>query len=220
MKKILFLIVSIILCFCFSACGTSNNNATNNGDENRIIYSTNFGAKIESFSEEKQSEISNYVADCKVLFVNAYREKTNERHDGQITNPYIDFTDVFVYDFSNVIETTLDNNSLKVWKKIKELRNNEVKPLMYIQINGYCQYFSNDYIATQLGETAIVNGFFIYNDNMVMPMPYQHVASSLYIFELPKGTVTINCGNKYSQKHTLSDINNFDGKLKTLEVVA
>ena len=69
MKKFFFLIVSIILCFCFSACGTSNNNATNNGDENRIIYSTNFGAKIESFSEEKQSEISNYVADCKVLFL-------------------------------------------------------------------------------------------------------------------------------------------------------
>lgn len=218
MKKFFFLIVSIILCFCFSACGTSNNNATNNGDEDRIIYSTNFGAKIESFSEDKQAEISNYVADCKVLFVNAYKE-TNEMHDGQITNPYIDFTDVFVYDFSNVIETTLDNNSLKVWKKIKELRNNEVKPLMYIQINGYCQYFPNDYIATQLGETVIVNGFFIYNDNTVVPMPYKNIALRVLIYELPKGTVTINCGNKYSQKHTLSDINNFDGKLKTLEVV-
>ena len=95
-----------------------------------------------------------------------------------------------------------------------------MKPLMYIQINGYCQYLSNDYIATQLGETAIMNGFFIYNDNTVVPMPYKHVANQVYIYELPKGTVTINCGNKYSQKHTLSDINNFDGKLKTLEVVA
>ena len=37
------------MCFCFSACGTSNNNATNNGDEDRIIYSTNFGTKIEDY---------------------------------------------------------------------------------------------------------------------------------------------------------------------------
>ncbi len=220
MKKLFIPILFIILCFCFSACETTTNNAINNRDKNGIIYSTNFGAKIESFSEDKQAEISNYVADCKVLFVNAYREKVNEMHDGQITNPYIDFTDVFVYDFSNVIETTLDNDSLKVWKKIKELRNNEVKPLMYIQINGYCQYFSNDYIATQLGETAIVNGFFIYNDNTVVSMSYQNVASYVYFYGVPKGTVTINCGNKYAQKHTLSDINNFDGKLKTLEVVA
>ena len=141
-------------------------------------------------------------------------------HDTQITNPYIDFTEVFAYDFNNVDESNLDDNSLLIWEEIKGLRNNEVKPLMYIQINGYCQYLPNDYIATQLGETAIMNGFFIYNDNTVVPMPYRLVASRTYIYELPKGTVTINCGNKYSQKHTLSDINNFDGKLKTLEVVA
>jgi hypothetical protein len=65
-----------------------------------------------------------------------------------------------------------------------------------------------------------VNGFFIYNDNTVVQMLYRLVTSHVYIYKLPRGTVTINCGNKYFQKHTLSDINNFDGKLKTLEVVA
>ena len=208
--------MSIILCFCFSACGTSNNNATNNGDEDRIIYSTNFGAKIESFSEEKQSQISNYVADCKVLVLIKYKERVKD----YILDPFVDFTDVFAYDFNNVDESNLDDNSLLIWKEIKGLRNNEAKPLMYIEINGYCRYFSDYYIATQLGEIAIVNGFFIYNDNTVVQILYRHVASYVYFYELPKGTVTINCGNKYSQKHTLSDINNFDGKLKTLEVVA
>lgn len=218
MKKFLISIVFIILCFCFSACETTTNNAINNGDNNGIIYSTNVGVKIDSFSETKQSEIGNYVADCEVLLVNSYKEVITDIHAGQIVNPYIDFTEVFVYDFSNVEETTLEDNSLLIWEQIKELRNNEAKPLMYIQINGYCQYFSNDYIATQLGEINIMNGFFIYNDNTVVQMHYRMIANRLYIYDLPKGTVVINCGNKYSQKNTSSDINNFVGKLKILKV--
>ena len=216
MKKSLILIVFIIFSFCFGACGTVNT-ANNNGDKNEIIYSTDFGTKIENFSEAKQAEVSNYVADCKVLFVNEYKEKI-ETHN-HISKPFVDFTDVFVYDFENIIETTLDDNSLLLWELIKEVRNNEAKPLMYVQINGYCQYFSDDYIATQLGVTGISNGFFIYNDSTVVQLRYDQVASRVYVYELPKGTTIINCGDKYSQKNTSSDIENFNGKLKILNVI-
>ena len=215
MKKILFPIVFIIFCFCFSACEATNNNITNYGDENRIIYSTNFGTKIEDLSNNKQSTISNYVSDCKILLVNSYKELINGR---QLANPYIDITDTFVYDFSSVNENNLDEDSLSVWNSIKKMNNNEAKPLMYIQINGYCNFFSDDYVATQISETSLIHGYFIFKGNIVVPASYHYISSSSFIYQLPKGTTIINCGNKYSEKNTSTDIHNFDDTLKILTV--
>ena len=213
MKKILFPIVLIIFCFCFSACEATNNGITNYGDKNGIIYSTNFGTKIEDLSINKQYTISNYVSDCKILLINDYKESISR---WQLANPYIDITDTFVYDFSNVNENDLDEESLSVWNSIKKMNNNEAKPLMYIQINGYCNYFSDDYIVTQINETSLTNGYFIFKGNIVVPAHYRYISNALFSYQLPKGTTIINCGNKYSEKNTSTDIHNFDDTLKIL----
>ena len=75
-----------------------------------------------------------------------------------------------------------------------------------------------DVFPTSSGITA-GNEHDIYNDSTVVQLRYDQVASSLYVFELPKGTTIINCGDKYSQKNTSSDIENFNGKLKILNVI-
>lgn len=211
MKKNLFLILLIILCFCFSGCGTTNNNANNS----EIIYSTNWGLKIENLSGTKQSEISDYVEDCKVLFIDTYKEQT----EGLILESFIDFTDVFVYDFRGVDESALDKDSLLLWKEIKKLHNNETNPLMYIEINGYCPYYSDDSPITQINQISIMNGFFIYNDNTVVCCRYQVIMSIVYIYGLVSGTTIINCGNKYAESIDSNCIKNFDAKLEILKIV-
>jgi hypothetical protein len=62
------------------------------------------------------------------------------------TAPYIAFTDVFVYDYTNVDERILDDDSLSVWNLIKEQNLSGSSPLYYIQLSGYCPFYSNDII--------------------------------------------------------------------------
>ena len=205
MKKNFFVLV-IIFCFCFSGCGVTNNN--------EIIYSTNWGVKIENLSESKQSQIGDYVIDCKALFVDTYKENI----DGRVLEPFIDFTDVYAYDFSDVNEVVLDEYSMSVWEKIKSLHNNEATPLMYIELNGYCPYYGDYSFITQLNQTAIKNGFFIYNDNTVVQASYVWVANSCYFYELVRGTNIINCGNKYAESIDSNSIDNFDWKLNVLKI--
>ena len=221
MKKFFFVLV-IIFCFCFSGCGIMNNgntneeNYSNNETKNEIVYSTNWGTKIEEFSLIKQSQIGDYVIDCKALFVDTYKENI----DGHVLEPFVDFTDVFVYDFSDVNEAALDKDSMKVWGKIKSLRNNEATPLMYIELNGYCPYFGDYGYITQINQIGIMNGFFIYNDNTVVQVSYiKGVANSCYIYELVRGTNIINCGNKYAESIEVDSLKGFDSTLKILRIV-
>lgn len=215
MKKNLFLIVFTILSLFLVSCEREKSNETSKEDKNEIIYLTDFGEKIESISEDKQSLISNYVADCKVLYLREYKEDILKNN---IPNAFVDFTDVFVYDFSNVDETKLNKKSLSLCTRIKKIRNNEVMPLMYIQINGYCQYFFGN-LASDLDECSIVHGYFIYADNSVVPYMYRFVQQQVCIMDIIDGTTIINCGTKYSQKNTLFDILNFDAELKSLKLV-
>lgn len=211
MKKNLFLIVFTILSLFLVSCEQEKRNEISKEDKNEIIYLTDFGKKIESVSEDKQSLISNYVADCKALFLREYKEHILKNN---IFNAFVDFSDVFVYDFSNVDETKLNKKSLSLWTAIKKIRNNEVMPLMYIQINGYCQYYSGN-LASNLDECSMFHGYFIYSDNSVVPKLYRFLQQQIYVMDIVDGTTIINCGTKYSQKYTLFDISNFDDELKS-----
>ena len=217
MKKIFFVLV-IIFCFCFSGCGIVNNgntneeNYSNNETKNEIIYSTNWGTKIEEFSLIKQSQIGDYVIDCKALFVDTYKENMN----GYVLEPFVDFTDVFVYDFSDVNE---DKDSMTVLEIIKNLRNNEATPLMYIELNGYCPYYSDYSFVTQINQLGLINGFFIYDDNTVVPCRYLQIIAKSYNAELVSGTTIINCGNKYAESIEVDSLKGFDSTLKTLRIV-
>ena len=212
MKKTFFLVLFIILSLNLVSCGQAKNNET---DKNEIIYFTDFGKKIESLSEDKQSMISNYVEDCKILLLRECKEVILENN---IHNAFVDFSDVFVFDFVNVDETKLDHYSLMLWERIKKIRNNEVKPLMYIQINGYCQYNSVN-LPLDFDDCAITHGYFIYTDNTVVPYTYRHIMAQVCVYDTVNGTTIINCGNKYFQKNTFADILNFDGELKMLKLV-
>ena len=73
MKKLFTLLLSIMLLFSFTACG-SNGNSSNNRE---VKYAIDFGIKIEEIKKNKQDEISSYVEDCKILYIKGYKAILN-----------------------------------------------------------------------------------------------------------------------------------------------
>ena len=151
--------------------------------------------KIESLPLVQQQTIDEYVADCKVIYTASYIGRVI---DSSLEKPYVSFTNTFVYDFSKVDESSLDEQTSQLWNAIKALNNGESTPIMYIELSGYCNYFNDSYIATSFNETSYIYGYFIFENETVKPYLYRSISASHYLFKLPDGTEVINCGDKYA----------------------
>ena len=205
------LCVNLASCDNFSRFETDEYSTTvhnNASGANEIRYSTSQGIKIESLSNAEQKLIDEYVEDCKTIYTAHYVENFQPHWEDGDFSPYIAFADIFVYDFRNADESNMDNTSLKLWNAIKDVGLTETRPIMYIQLSGYINYL-NDYLITPLNEGSIVYGYFIYEDEFVLPYTYERICNRFYIYKLPEGTKIINCGDKYAEEKNPQDIIDF-----------
>ena len=74
MKKVALFLLSVAMCACFAGCGGKG---SDNADGAGVHYALDYGTKIEDLSASAQTEIGTYVADCKALLINAYKESTH-----------------------------------------------------------------------------------------------------------------------------------------------
>lgn len=191
-------------------------NICNAADPNKIEYSVNFGTKIDTLSIFEQEMIDAYVADCKTLYKAAYTPTALDTRMDLV--PYISFTDVIVYDFRNVDESTLDSKSLTLWDILKNFYP-ESRPMMYVELAGYHAYFDSD-LLTPIQSGAIIYGFFIFEDETVIRQTYNRLGITVYVYKLFEGTTVINCGNKYSEEFNEQKFNawiNSTGEYKSLQ---
>ena len=165
----------------------------------------NSSLKIESLPIEQQQKIDEYVADCKTIYTVSYIQYSN-RYVEVLGEPYLSFSNTFVYDLSKIDESTLDKKSTSIWNNIKALNNGESKPIMYIEFSGFCNYLGDTYKPTSFIEASFIYGYFIFENETVMPYIYSNICQQLYVYTLPTGTELINCGDKYSEEKSMDDL--------------
>lgn len=165
----------------------------------------NSGVKIESLPIEQQQKIDEYVADCKTIYTVSYIQYSNQYVE-MLGDPYLSFSDTFVYDLSKIDESKLDKNSASVWNHIKALNNGESKPIMYIEFSGFSNYFGHTYKPTSFAEANFMYGYFIFENETVKPYIYSMICQQLYAYTLPTGTELINCGDKYSEEKSADSL--------------
>ena len=170
-------------------------NMCNAANPNRIEYSISLGTKIDTLSVSEQEMIDAYVIDCKTLYKVGYAPTAFDTRLNSAS--YLSFTDVLVYDFRNVDENTLDNQSLTLWNILKTYYT-ESRPMMYVELAGYHAYLNSD-LLTPIQSGSIIYGFFIFEDETVIRQTYNRLCSTGYVYKLIEGTEFINCGNKYAE---------------------
>ncbi len=208
MKKLLALFLATLMLFSLVSC--SKNQGTN-----EIHYSVNQGVKIEKLSEKDQELIDRYVSDCKILYAQKCSEDIKNR---DVKTVYLAFNDVFVYDFRGLDETNLNEGTEGVWNVIKQLRNGAT-PIFYIELKGYNSYYNSEKTDNKIScfeESPYPGGFFVYEDNIVINYPYRQICNLAYQFAIPTDTKTINCGNKYAEELTKSDLQSYNETPKIL----
>lgn len=203
MKKVFLFLLTVATCACFAGCGGKKSDAG-------VYYSIDRGTKIEDLSDFSQKEIGECVTDCKVFLIDSYKAKESYSYDVVIT-------DTFVYDFSGVNESALDQDSLKIWNMLIEQRNNKAKPLMYVEFDGYA--LESDCPIIGLNATAAINGFFVFDDNSVLNLSYNTLVLYTTVKTLIDGTELINCGDKYAGEFTFLEIKTFDKQPIKLHLV-
>ena len=156
--------------------------------------------KIESLALVQQQKIDEYVADCKLIYTATYAQLYETWNVDFLGEPYLSFTDTFVYDFSKVDENDPDAHTSFMWNEIKALNNGETAPIMYVELSGFCNYYGDAYKPSSFAETSFIYGYFIFENETVMPYLYSTICKKNYIYELPKATQLINCGDKYSEE--------------------
>lgn len=208
MKKLIsFTAVILLLVSMLSSC-----------TKNSVIrYSTSQGTKIEKLTRYEQADIDEYVNDCKAIFTHGYADLL-ESQLRSIQEPYLAFTDTFVYDFRDVDESDMSKQSSMIWKNIKELNPNDAEPIMYIELCGYLKYWSDDYVITSFNETAMLYGFFIFDDDTYAQNTYKRICNINYTFTLVDGAEIINCGDKYSEELDGDQVLDFDEDIERLEL--
>ena len=213
MKKLFCLILTCIAIFTCSSCSAGENQTgENQTGENQTEYLMSIGTKIDSLSKEDQDAISAYVSDCKTYLIEWYKE-FNAENDHLDIDPYIVFTEVFVYDFRNCNVNSEESDDIWFWEYIKKLRADEKLPIIYIELQGYINYLGNElYTLNNLWN----NGIFIYDENTAIPYPHKSITQATMIFSYPTGTEFINCGNRFSEEFTSEAIVNYNEPLKTL----
>ena len=175
-------------------------------DFNKIHYSSlGRGIKIESLPLVQQQIIDEYVSDCQTLYTAAYAQFDTWDLD-LFGEPYISFTDTFVYDFSCVNESDVDTKTANMWNDIKALNDNESAPIMYIELSGYSNFLGDAYKVTSLMEASIIYGYFIFENETVVPLLYKDICARQYYYKLPNGTELINCGDKYSGEKKMKEL--------------
>lgn len=211
MKKLFILLLSIMLLFSFTAC-SSNDNSSNNRD---VKYAIDFGIKIEEIKKNKQDEISSYVEDCKILYINGYKERLGMAESNFESKAYFVFTETLMYDFSTVNEGNLSEDSLSAWKYIKDLGCGDSKPIYYIEFFGLCPFYGIDMIPKTLNSVGVQNGFFIYEDKTVVQCSYNNLLVRGFV-DIVTGTTKINCGNNYAETISTKDLATYNKQLKIL----
>lgn len=198
MKRILCILLMLALFAC-TLVSCVDNEPEISANANGIVYpSLNRGTKIESLPSARQQLIDEYVSDCQNIYTAYYVPMLATWDYARLGDPYLSFTDTLVYDFSKVNESNMDNATAKMWNEIKALNGGESDPIMYIELSGFLNYFGDTYLATSLLESSIYYGYFIYENETVVPMLYRHICMNYYVYKMPDGTELINCGNKYS----------------------
>ena len=173
---------------------------------NEIHYPlSNLGTKIEALPLAQQQKIDEYVYDCKTVFSLTYAYQMAECDC--IEDAYLTFTDVFVYDLSKIDEKNLDETSSKIWNQIKALNNGAFKPIMYIELSGFCNWYpvTDYYRPIYFSETNLIYGYFIFENETATPGVYKSMVYNFYHYEMISGAEFINCGDKYSEEVNLEE---------------
>ena len=162
--------------------------------------------KIESLPLELQGKIDAYVADCKTIYTASYAQDLDSRNFDGFGEPYISFTDTFVYDFSKVDESGLGAVTSELWNDIKNLNDGQSAPIMYIELQGFSNFLGESYKPTTLLENATICGYFIFEDETVIPCEYKKICNMYFWYKMPEGTELINCGDKYSEEKRMQEL--------------
>ena len=107
-------------------------------------------------------------------------------------------------------ESALDEDSLALWNALTGLRDNQAKPLAYVEFDGYV--VENNCPIYGLNATVVMNGFFVFDDFSVLNYRYDKLVLYTYVPTLMDGTEIINCGDKYAEEFTLLEIKAFNDK--------
>ena len=226
MKKLLCILSILVLIACLLvSCGDKESEISVNADGylvvnggkteykvasdavDKINYpSLSQGIKVESLPMTEQKRIDEYVADCQSIFTVAYLQLLDTWDYDSLGDPYISFTNTFVYDFSGVNESNFDATTSKMWNDIKELSDGESTPIMYIELFGFSNYFGDNYKPTSLMESAMIYGYFIFENEVVVPQLYKRICDRYYYYKMPEGTELINCGDKYSEEKNMETL--------------
>ena len=208
---ILTICIFVLLCTSLISCNKAKSDEESNEKE-IIYYSTNIGTRIESLSKSDQEMIDSYAQDCVTIYIHSYEEGTAEQMESFGTfKRYLAITETFVYDFR---DCNLESSE-KMLRMFTSLRTDEKTPIMYVELNGYISYYDN-YINIPISSSPIINGFFIFDDGTYVQLTYKLFATRFYLHNTPEGTVTINCGNKYSKEMNGGDFLVFNQEPKTL----
>lgn len=198
MKKIALCLVIIMSFSILVSCNIFRLN-TYNPDE--IHYSIDEGSKIETLSTDMQAKIYNYAEDCKIFCINDYKNLINNKSFEEL-DPYIAITDTYVYDFSAIDTETTNTEDLKVIEMLQKLRRDKSLPVMYVEFFGYVSYYPGfqGLMLMPLQVLQNIGGYFIFGDETVISLPYRMMCATNYNYELPDGTVIINCGDAHSEE--------------------
>lgn len=217
MQKLLKSLLSLITTFSLSlnilSCTTPSQ--TSEVNNNEIHYSINVGTKIDTLSNEKQALLDDYIEDCKIIFTNNYNELAKKAPVFEIgVIPYLAFTDTFVYDFTTVDLSFSDSSDML--KMLQSLREDKMLPIMYVELQGYCTFLPTYNSFLQLDPNWCC--LFIFEDRTFVNTSYITLSNRYVIFEMPKDTLIINCGDKYAEELNANSLSNYNKKLKTLKL--
>lgn len=179
-------------------------------EKDTIHYSVTIGTKIETLSLIKQKLLDEYIEDCKTIMLAQYAYNYSSTEYQCYSEPYFAITDAFIYDFRDINEASMSEDSLNMWNFIKEEIGEGKTPLMYIELDGYACKFFNNYIVTSFDDIGMTNGFFIFDDDSVVLLNYKYVSQRFYNYMLIDDTKIINCGDKYAEELSKNDILTFD----------
>ena len=90
---------------------------------------------------------------------------------------------------------------------------------MYIEFRGYITYFDEYLIKLDMTRMPGTNGFFIYADGDVYQSSFDVIRSIAYSTNMPDGTVFINCGDKYVEELTHTELKIYNKKPSYLNVI-
>ena len=228
MKKLICIILLSAVLLCALASCTASDPIIEVSDDNYVVVNgvktehkiaqdasdetnyhlANIGTKIENLPLSKQEKIADYVADCKTIFSVNYTASALDYN--VLESSYISFTDVFVYDLSKIDESNLDELSLHKLNYIKSLHDGVSKPIMYIELSGFCNSPILDYYRpAYFSDIAIMHGYFIFEDETCVPMDYRQLCTMYYDYKMISGAEFINCGDKFSESKNAEELNYF-----------